>query len=153
MELPAKPLTLCSLGTHTYRPDRRRADPVRCQHQVNMRRRGDPHMQQQTAIVVGSADRFGALVVTTGKEFVKKHPAISVTWLVGLLVSILASGFTPAPEAVRNYEVNKQNQSSPQGLLCGCCRVAWKMLLSFYLDPLASIATAVKARVLSTALS
>lgn len=60
---------------------------------------------QQIAIVVGSADQFGALVVSKGKKFVKKHPVISVSWVVGLLVSTLASGYTPAPEAVLNYEV------------------------------------------------
>lgn len=69
-----------------------------------MSRPGQPQ-GQQTAIVVGSADRFGALVVSTGKEFVKKHPVISLSWIVGLLVSTLASGYTPAPEAVMNYEV------------------------------------------------
>lgn len=79
---------------------------------------GQPQMQQN-AIVVGSADRFGALVVSTGKEFVKKHPVISLSWVLGLLISILATGFTPAPEAVQNYEVRRRGgvrRGSP--LLC-----------------------------------
>lgn len=77
---------------------------------------------QQTAIVVGSADRFGALVVSTGKDFVKKHPVISVSWVVGLLVSILASGYTPAPEAVLNYEVRQRAACS---FLSLCGRLQW----------------------------
>lgn len=87
-----------------------------CQQVVDMSRRGGTHDQQQTAIVAGSADRFGALVVTKGKEFVKKHPAISVTWFVGLLVSVLASGFTSTPEAVQNYEVNETCPDSTVGI-------------------------------------
>eukprot|EP00904_Undaria_pinnatifida_P000446 jgi/Undpi1/10401/HiC_scaffold_29.g12851.m1 len=75
---------------------------------------------QQTAIVVGNADRFGALVVSTGKEFIKKHPVISVSWVVGLLVSTLASGYTPTPAAVQNYEfkmasLNDEGLAEAQG--------------------------------------
>lgn len=72
-------------------------------------RAGYPGMHQQgqnTALIVeGSADRFGALVVSTGKTFVKKHPVISLSWVLGLLISILATGFTPSPEAMQQYEV------------------------------------------------
>lgn len=61
--------------------------------------------QAQGAIVPGTADHFGALVVNSGKNFVKTHPRISIAWVVGLLISILASGFTPSQEAVQKYEV------------------------------------------------
>lgn len=61
--------------------------------------------RHERAIVVGSADEFGALVVNSGKQFVKRHPVISLSWVVGLFVSILASGYTPSPDAVMNYEV------------------------------------------------
>lgn len=66
---------------------------------------GQRQRRPETAIVAGSADQFGALVVNSGKQFVKKHPVISLSWVVGLLVSILASGYRPSPEAVQNYEV------------------------------------------------
>ncbi|CAM9776656.1 unnamed protein product [Ectocarpus sp. 4 AP-2014] len=64
------------------------------------------HRQQmpQTSIVVGGADQFGALVVSNAKHFVKRHPVISASWVVGLLVSTLASGYTPSTTAVQNYE-------------------------------------------------
>lgn len=72
-------------------------------------RAGYPGMHQQGhnagVIVEGSADRFGALVLATGKTFVKKHPVISLSWVLGLLISMLATGFTPTPEAVQQYEV------------------------------------------------
>lgn len=61
--------------------------------------------QPQTAITVGSADEIGKIVIRSGQRFVKRHPAISVAWVVGLFVSILASGYTPTPQAVQNYEV------------------------------------------------
>ena len=61
--------------------------------------------QQAGVVVRGGADRFGTLVVRAGKNFVKSHPKISITWVVGLLISILASGFTPSQEAVQKYEV------------------------------------------------
>lgn len=67
----------------------------------------DRRQPQDRAIVVGSADQFGALVVNSSKQFLKKHPVISLSWVVGLFVSILASGYTPSPEAVMNYEVSK----------------------------------------------
>lgn len=61
--------------------------------------------QPQGTIVPGTADNFSALVVNSGKNFVKTHPRISIAWVVGLLISILASGFTPSQEAVQKYEV------------------------------------------------
>ncbi|CAM9964388.1 unnamed protein product [Choristocarpus tenellus] len=57
------------------------------------------------AIVIGGADRFGQLVVKTGKDFVVRHPAISVSWVLGLLISILATGFTPTFESQGNYQM------------------------------------------------
>lgn len=66
--------------------------------------RRSPQPQQQ--IIVGGADAFGALLVNSGKRFVKSHPVISLGWVFGLLVSILASGYTPSPEAVQTYEVS-----------------------------------------------
>ena len=61
--------------------------------------------RHETAIAVGSADEIGRIAIRSGQRFVKRHPAISLAWVVGLLVSILASGYTPSQEAVRNYEV------------------------------------------------
>lgn len=61
--------------------------------------------RHETAIAVGSADEIGRIAIRSGQRFVKRHPAISLAWVVGLLVSILASGYTPSQEAVQNYEV------------------------------------------------
>lgn len=61
--------------------------------------------RHETAIAVGSADEIGRIVIRSGQRFVKRHPAISAAWVLGLLVSILASGYTPTPAAVQNYEV------------------------------------------------
>lgn len=66
---------------------------------------GRQQQQHEMAVVVRSADELGALVVNSGKKFIKRHPVISLSWVVGLFVSILASGYTPSPEAVMNYEV------------------------------------------------
>ncbi len=62
--------------------------------------------QGQQQLVVGGADAFGALMINSGKRFVKSHPVISLGWVLGLLVSILASGYTPSPEALQTYEVS-----------------------------------------------
>eukprot|EP00752_Nemacystus_decipiens_P008364 g7476.t1 len=61
--------------------------------------------RHETAIAVGSADEIGRIVIKSGQRFVKRHPAISLAWVLGLLVSILASGYTPSQEAVQKYEV------------------------------------------------
>lgn len=61
--------------------------------------------RRETAIAVGSADEMGRIVIKSGQRFVKRHPAISLAWVAGLLVSILASGYTPSQQAVQNYEV------------------------------------------------
>lgn len=66
---------------------------------------GQNHPGQGTAIVAGTADRFGELVITSSKAFVKKNPVISLTWVAGLLISMLATGFTPSLEAQNKYEV------------------------------------------------
>lgn len=66
--------------------------------------------RHETAIAVGSADEIGRIAIRSGQRFVKRHPAISGAWVAGLLVSILASGYTPTPAAVQNYEVGPQLQ-------------------------------------------
>eukprot|EP00903_Cladosiphon_okamuranus_P013248 g12353.t1 len=65
--------------------------------------------RHETAIAVGSADEIGRIVIKSGQRFVKRHPAVSVAWVLGLLVSILASGYTPSPAAVQNYEIKMAN--------------------------------------------
>lgn len=69
---------------------------------------GQPETHPQNAggmIVEGTADRMGTMVISTCKNFVAKHKVISLTWVGGLLLSILATGFTPSPAAVHKYEV------------------------------------------------
>lgn len=55
-------------------------------------------------IVEGSADRMGAMVISSCKNFVKGHKVISLIWVGGLLLSILATGYAPSPAAVRKYK-------------------------------------------------
>lgn len=54
------------------------------------------------AIVLGDQNLF-ALAAKATLNKAKKHPKISVAWIIGLLFSILATGFTPAQEDVRQY--------------------------------------------------
>eukprot|EP00301_Raphidiophrys_heterophryoidea_P007816 c12978_g1_i1.p1 GENE.c12978_g1_i1~~c12978_g1_i1.p1 ORF type:complete len:291 (+),score=74.85 c12978_g1_i1:129-1001(+) len=44
------------------------------------------------------------VLITLGKEFVVRNPRISIAYVIGILVCLLANGFTPSPAAVEQME-------------------------------------------------
>ncbi|CAM9230078.1 unnamed protein product [Phaeothamnion confervicola] len=50
-----------------------------------------------------AADAFALAIVRGSKSFVVNHPVLSFSWVLGLVLSLLATGFTPPPEALNTY--------------------------------------------------
>ena len=53
---------------------------------------------------VSAADTLALAAVEGTKTFVKSHPVLTASWVLGLMLSVFAAGFAPAPEALQAYE-------------------------------------------------
>jgi hypothetical protein len=68
--------------------------------------------QQGTTVVLRSDENILAVAAGHGLKLAKKHPAISLTWVAGLLLSVFATGLTPSPDAVQRYEQKMEHVSA-----------------------------------------
>jgi hypothetical protein len=78
---------------------------------MSQRQRGPPGQQGSTIVLRGD-ENILAMAAGHGLKLAKKHPAISLTWIAGLLLSVFATGLTPSREAVQRYEQKMEHVSA-----------------------------------------